>query len=102
MIFCPPETGVFVAAETGRRPFAGHLYTTPDVAARKEAYLWFHSPLPGEEERWEFLASQGIGWLWHSRTSGAPPWFDPARSSFLEKAYDGGSVAIYRVAGVPP
>jgi hypothetical protein len=92
------ENGNILPALTGRKVYAGHGHQTINFS-EKEAIIknWFFRTNGDDENKFYFLQSNNLDFIWYSAKERKLGSFEPASKSYLEKVYGNEAVEIYRV-----
>lgn len=92
------KSGLYLPAYTGNRTFVGHWSETLRFNEKARIAEWALYAPGDEAAKRDFLAREGIRYIYFGNFERMRGRFALEGAPFLEKIYDRGGVAIYRVA----
>jgi hypothetical protein len=98
LILSNPKTGILIPAISGRRVYAGHGHQTGNwIAKLAKVELWFLKTNNSDQQKLEWLKSEGIDYLFWGNREMKTGDFKPQDKNYLKPVYQRGKIVIYKV-----
>jgi len=97
VVFSSYYMGNYIPAYSGRLVWIGHGPQTINLTYKETVSHWFWQDSQAGEEKYEFLQSEKIDYIFYGRKEKELGDYDPGTKKFLEEVFSNSQVKIYKV-----